>query len=106
MTSMADRTRQILASAYAVDGVAAVRVWVWNGGVAVAVGRAADASDAYVLARVEAATCHLREGDEPWHFGTLEPGSLAAGLEEGKSLDTHEGASVPRRSLRRLPTAQ
>ena len=74
---LSPRMRRMLEIVYAVDGVAAARVWQWpaeNGlkRIAVAVRPSPRASPQELLQRVEAAVTGLREPDESWEFGLLE----------------------------------
>ena len=75
---LSPRVRRILEVVYAVDGVAAARVWQWpaDGGlrktIAVAVRPAPRTSPQELLRRVETAIAGLREPDEAWEFGLLE----------------------------------
>jgi hypothetical protein len=76
-TELSPRMRRMLEIVYAVDGVAAARVWQWpaeNGlkRIAVAVRPSPRASPQELLQRVEAAISGLREPDESWEFGLLE----------------------------------
>jgi hypothetical protein len=66
------RARKILEAVYAVEGVAAARVWIWSGKVAVGVRGTSAIAFETVLKRVEAAVAGLRELDEAWEFGLLE----------------------------------
>jgi hypothetical protein len=69
---LAPRLQRALQLAYAVDGVAAVRVWQWGPNVAIGVRGSAAASPADLVRRVEAAVAGLREPGEAWDFGVLE----------------------------------
>ena len=76
-TELSPRMRRMLEIVYAVDGVAAARVWQWpaeNGlkRIAVAVRPSPRASPQELLQRVEAAVTGLREPDESWEFGLLD----------------------------------
>lgn len=76
-TGLSPRMRRMLEIVYAVDGVAAARVWQWPGDgakktIAVAVRPSPRASPQELLQRVEAAVAGLREPDELWEFGLLE----------------------------------
>jgi hypothetical protein len=70
--------RRMLEIVYAVDGVAAARVWQWPGDgglsktIAIAVRPAPRTSPQELLQRVEAAVAGMREPDEEWEFGLLE----------------------------------
>jgi len=65
------RARKILEQVYAVEGVAAARVWIWEKKVALGVRGTAGIAQAELLRRVEAAMGTLREPDEAWEFGLL-----------------------------------
>jgi hypothetical protein len=75
---LSPRMRRILEVVYAVDGVAAARVWQWPGDggyrktIAVAVRPAPRTSPPELLKRVENSVAGLREADESWEFGLLE----------------------------------
>jgi hypothetical protein len=76
-TELSPRMRRMLEIVYAVDGVAAARVWQWPAEdglkrIAVAVRASPRASPQELLQRVEAAVSGLREPDETWEFGLLE----------------------------------
>jgi len=76
-TELSPRMRRMLEIVYAVDGVAAARVWQWpaeNGlkRIAVAVRPSPRASPQELIQRVEAAVSGLREPDESWEVGLLE----------------------------------
>ena len=66
------RVRRILESVYAVEGVAAARVWLWPGKVAVGVRGTVNISSSELLRRVSSAVAPLKEPDEAWEFGLLE----------------------------------
>lgn len=76
--ALSPRMRRMLEIVYAVDGVAAARVWQLpaDGGakmtIAVAVRPSPRASPQELLQRVEAAVAGMREPDESWEFGLLE----------------------------------
>src|SRR5262249_19671507 len=65
------RVRKILEQVYAVEGVAAARVWLWEKRVALGVRGTAQISPPELLRRVEIAIAQLREADESWEFGLL-----------------------------------
>ncbi len=75
---LSPRMRRMLEIVYAVDGVAAARVWQWPGDgglrktIAIAVRPAPRTSPQELLQRVEAAVAGMREPDEEWEFGLLE----------------------------------
>jgi hypothetical protein len=75
---LSPRMRRMLEIVYAVDGVAAARVWQWPGDgglsktIAIAVRPAPRTSPQELLQRVEAAVAGMREPDEVWEFGLLE----------------------------------
>jgi hypothetical protein len=74
---LSPRLRRMLEIIYAVDGVAAARVWQWPGEdlrkvIAVAIRPAPRTGPQELLQRVEAAVAGLREPDEEWEFGLLE----------------------------------
>ncbi len=76
-TELSPRRRRRLDIVYAVDGVAAARVWQWPAEtgvkrIAVAVRPSPRASPQELLQRVESAVSGLREPDESWEFGLLE----------------------------------
>lgn len=70
--------RRMLEIVYAVDGVAAARVWqlpaegTVKKTIAIAVRPSPRASPQELLQRVEAAVAGMREPDESWEFGLLE----------------------------------
>jgi hypothetical protein len=66
------RVRKILEAVYAVEGVAAARVWVWSGKVAVGVRGTSAIAIETLLKRVESAVVRFREVDETWEFGVLD----------------------------------
>jgi hypothetical protein len=74
------RVRRILRIVYAVEGVAAARVWLWQKGeetdaekkVALGVRGTMAISPTELLRRVEMVVAPLREPDETWEFGLLE----------------------------------
>lgn len=66
------RLRRCLELVYGVEGVAAARVWLWDGAVAVGVRPAPSSAPDEILRRVEAAVAGLREPGETWEFGLLE----------------------------------
>lgn len=66
------RMRRILSCVYAVEGVAAARVWLWAEKVAVGVRGTNTVATSELLRRVETAVASLREPDETWEFGLLE----------------------------------
>ena len=66
------RVRRILRYVYAVEGVAAARVWLWDTKVAVGVRGTNAISSPELIRRVEMAVAALREPDETWDFGVLE----------------------------------
>jgi hypothetical protein len=68
------RVRQILEQVYAVEGVAAARVWLWEKKVALGVRGTAGIAPPELLRRVEVAIAPLREPDEAWDFGLLDDG--------------------------------
>ena len=70
--SLSPRLRRTLELVYAVDGVAAARVWQWPGQVAVGVRPSPLVGAADLLRRVEHAVSGVREQDETWHFGVLD----------------------------------
>jgi hypothetical protein len=66
------RVRRILEQVYAVEGVAAARVWLWEGKVALGVRGTSAISPQELLRRVESATISLREPGEEWEYGLLD----------------------------------
>ncbi len=76
-SELSPRMRRMLEIVYAIDGVAAARVWQWPAEdgmkrIAVAVRPSPRASPQELLQRVESAVAGLREPDESWEFGLLE----------------------------------
>lgn len=69
---LSPRVRRILQSVYAIEGVAAARVWLWEQKVAVGVRGTHAISAPELLRRVETTVAPLREPDETWDFGLLE----------------------------------
>jgi hypothetical protein len=68
------RLRRAIELVYHVEGVAAARVWQWQGRVAVGVRPTPTSSPADLLRRVEAAVDPVREPGEAWDFGFLDEG--------------------------------
>ena len=66
------RVRKILEQVYAVEGVAAARVWLWEKRVALGVRGTSGIAPPELLRRVEVAIAPLREPDEAWEFGLLD----------------------------------
>jgi hypothetical protein len=66
------RLRRVLELVYRTEGVAAARVWQWEGRIAVGVHPTAATTPSELLARVEAAVAALREPGETWDFGILD----------------------------------
>jgi hypothetical protein len=72
MSDLSPRLKRALELVYGVDGVAAVKLWQWDGRVAVAVRPLAAHAAPELLGRVEAAVAALREPGEAWDFGVLD----------------------------------
>lgn len=73
-TELTPRLRRTLELVYGVEGVAAARVWLWDGAVAVGVRPTPSSAPDEILRRVEAAVAGLRQPGETWEFGLLEDG--------------------------------
>jgi len=70
-STLPPRLRRALELVYAIEGVAAARIWQWPGRVAIGV-RGANGASGDVLRRVEDAVAPLRDPEERWEFGFLD----------------------------------
>jgi hypothetical protein len=66
------RLRRTLELVYQVEGVAAARVWVWTGKVAIGIRAMPNHGAGDLLKRVESAVAPLREPNETWEFGMMD----------------------------------
>ncbi len=66
------RLRRALDLVYAVEGVVGVRIWQWEGAVAVGISVGWTFPPAQTLERVESAVAPVRHAEETWDFGLLD----------------------------------
>lgn len=74
--SLSPKLRRALELVYAVEGVAAARVWQWGDRIAIGVLARRSSAPEELLQRVEQAVSVLQQPGETWDFGLLDDASV------------------------------